>query len=178
VTARAYVLGRFDGEHDLLEAAARLRVIGFQDLDLHSPYPLEGADEALALTPSRIPAIAFAGAISGASLAYLVQWWCNAVDWPLNIGNRPAHATLSFVPITFEVAILFSALSIFFSLMATFRFPQPYHPLFEEDAFRTATVDGFWLSVAIADPSLETALVRRRMESLGASRVSLVEHAP
>ena len=64
----------------------------------------------------------------------------NVVDFPINIGNRPPHSPPAFIPITFELAVLLGGLSAFLgSLLGLFKFPTPYHPLFESENFRRAS---------------------------------------
>jgi hypothetical protein len=168
-----YVLGEFSGDRALLDAARVLRAEGITNLDLHSPYPIPGAEEALGLRRSTVPVIALIGGVTGAITGYLLQWYTVGFDWPLNVGNRPPHSPPAFVPVTFEVGVLVSALTIFFGLLfAYFRFPRVYHPVFEVEAFRSASIDGLWLSAAVPDGRGEaTAAALRR---LGASQVSVV----
>jgi hypothetical protein len=171
-----YVLGEFPAPGPLLAALRTLRAEGLTALDAHSPYPLHGAEEALGLPPSRVPWMAFAAGLSGAAVGYLMQWFFNAVDYPLNVGNRLAHSPPANIPITFEVTILFTALSLFFGLLVFFfRFPRPHHPVFELEAFRSATTHGFWLSLEL--PGADEAGAARwkgRLQELGGQNVALV----
>lgn len=172
----SYVLGEFPEEQALLAAARALREKGHTGLDLHSPYPLHGADEALGLKRSTVPIVALVGGVSGALLGYLLQWYTVAHDWPLNVGNRPPHSGPAFIPVTFELGVLFAALAIFVGLLAGyFGFPRVHHPVFEVEAFRSATIDALWLSAAVAPADAEpvAAELRRR----GARQVSIVEEA-
>lgn len=168
-----YVLGSFADDHALLAAARQLRAEGTTDLDLHTPYPVHGAEEALGLRRSTVPLVALIAGVTGAASGYLLQWYTVGFDWPLNVGNRPPHSPPAFVPVTFELGVLFSALAIFFGLLfAYFRFPRVYHPVFEVEAFRSASIDGMWLSAAVpADRADATVAALRR---LGAQDVSTV----
>ena len=169
----AYVLGEFADDRAILEAARALRAEGRSSLDLHTPYPVHGAEEALGLRRSTVPVVALVGGLTGATLGYLLQWYTVGFDWPLNVGNRPPHSPPAFVPVTFELGVLAAALTIFFGLLfAYFRFPRVYHPLFEVEAFRSASIDGLWLSAAVADDRAEE--VAAALRRLGASEVSLV----
>ncbi len=169
-----YVLGEFSRDRELLEAARALRAEGVTGLDLHSPYPIHGADEALGLRRSTVPIIALIGGLTGAITGYLLQWYTVGFDWPLNVGNRPPHSPPAFVPVTFELGVLVSALTIFFGLLfAYFRFPRVYHPVFEVEAFRSASIDGLWLSAAVADDRAEG--VAASFRRLGAGQVSVVQ---
>jgi hypothetical protein len=170
---RAYVLGEFAEEGALLEAARILRGKGVTGLDLHSPYPVHGAEEALGLRRSTVPLVALVAGVTGAVSGYLLQWWTVGVDWPLNVGNRPPHSPPAFIPVTFELGVLFAALSIFLGLLfAYFRFPRVHHPVFEVEEFRSASIDRLWLSAAVA--RTEADGVAGELRRLGARSVSVV----
>ena len=78
-----------------------------------------------------------------------MQWFMVGVDWPINVGGRPPHSPPAFIPVTFELGVLFAALSIFFGLFVLWGMPRLHHPVFEVEAFRSASVDGLWLSAAV-----------------------------
>lgn len=169
-----WILGEFQTPSALLKAVAQLRSEGHQALDTYSPFPLHGSSESLGLPKSRIPMIALMGGLIGATAGYLVQWLTNGVDWPLNVGGRPPHSAPVFIPITFESGVLFSALSIFFGLWLILKLPQPYHPVFESEAFRTASTSRFWLSLESEADDLRTRKLVERLQKLGALQVSVV----
>jgi hypothetical protein len=169
------VLGEFESGDALLAAARALREAGVTQIDLHSPYALEGADEALGLARSRVPLWTLVGGLTGASLGYLTQLYCNAVDFPLNVGGRPPHAPPSFVPITFELGVLFAAFGTLLSMLAACGFPRPYHASQKVDAFRSATLDGFWMTLLAPQGRDQAEALHRRLIGLGARHVTLVE---
>jgi hypothetical protein len=109
-----------------------------------------------------------------------MQWGFNASLYPLNVGNRLAHSPLANVPITFELAILFTALTLFFGLVLLFfRLPRLHHPVFEVEAFRSATTHGYWVSVELPRADVQgTRRVRERLEQLGGVNVAVVEEGP
>ncbi len=171
---KAWVLGEFGEEAALLAAARALRArrTGAQ-LDLHSGYPIHGAAEALGLRRSTVPIVALVAGVTGAITGYLLQWYTVAYDWPLNVGNRPPHSAPAFIPVTFELGVLFSALSIFVGLLFGYcRFPRVHHPVFEVEAFRSATIDRLWLSAEVDAPEAEA--VATDLRGLGARQVSIV----
>jgi len=172
---KAYVLGEFEREAGLLEAARALRTREEVPLhlDIHSPYPLHGADEALGLRRSTVPLVALVGGVTGAVTGYGIQWYMAAYDWPLNVGNRPPHSAPAFIPVTFELGVLFAALSIFLGLLfAYFRFPRVHHPVFEVEAFRSASIDALWLSAEVDGKDADR--VAADLRGLGARHVSIV----
>lgn len=171
-----YVVAEFAEERALLAAARALRGQGLAELDLHSPVPLHGADEALGLRRSAVPRIALGAGLVGAASGYLMQWWMVGVDFPINVGNRPPHSPPAFIPITFELGVLLAALGIFLGLFALWGLPRLHHPVFEVEAFRSASVDGLWLSAAVAPDRAEAVVAELR--GLGARQVEVVEDSP
>jgi len=131
------------------------------------------ADEALGLRRSTVPLVALVAGVTGAVSGYALQWWTVGVAWPLNVGNRPPHSAPAFIPVTFELGVLFAALSIFLGLLfAYFRFPRVHHPVFEVEAFRSASIDALWLSAEV--DAAEADGVARELRGLGARQVSIV----
>ncbi len=167
-----WILGEFRTEGALLAAARRLRELHPGTIDIHSPAPVHGADEALGLRKSRVPLFALLGGLLGAATGYGLQWWMVGVNWPINVGNRPPHSPPAFVPITFELGVLFSSLTIFFGILLLFGFPRLHHPVFQVESFRTASIDGLWVSVR-TDASAAASLAEE-MKRLGAAQVTVV----
>ncbi|WP_242345642.1 DUF3341 domain-containing protein [Anaeromyxobacter terrae] len=173
---KAYVLGEFEREQPLYEAARTLRAHGHEQLDIHSPYPLHEADHALGLKRSTVPIVALVAGVTGALTGYLLQWYTVGHDWPLNVGNRPPHSAPAFIPVTFELGVLFAALAIFVGLLGGyFGFPRTHHPVFEVEAFRSASIDGLWLSAEVEGKDAEG--VAQELRRLGARNVSIVPEA-
>ena len=172
---KRYVVAEFAAEAPLLAAARALRAEGQAEVDLHSPVPLHGSDEALGLKRSIVPRLALGAGLVGATSGYLMQWFMVGIAWPFNVGGRPPHSAPAFIPVTFELGILFAALTIFFGLFKLWGMPRLHHPVFEVEAFRSASVDGLWLSTAVAPEVAEPTAARLR--SLGALQVEIVEDA-
>ncbi len=168
----SHVLAEFADERALFAAARRLRELGHERLDAHSPYPLHGADEALGLPKSRVPLIALVGGVGGAITGYLMQTWMNGVDFAINVGNRLPHAPPANIPITFEMGVLGASIFIVVGLFALCGFPRTHHPVFEAEGFRTASVDGLWLSAEV-EPG-QAAGVAEELTRLGGRQVAAV----
>lgn len=137
----------FADEERLLRALAALRDAPEVRAEVYGPAPLPAADRLLGRRGSRIaPAVLVAG-LGGAGLGYLVQWWCNAVAYPLNVGAFPPHAPPSFIPIAFETGILCGGIAAFVGVLVACRLPRPWHPLDEVPGFERATVDRWFLAL-------------------------------
>lgn len=169
-----WILGEFSTSEALLKAAEHLRSRRSETIETYSPYPISGSSAALRLKKSKVPILALVGGLGGASFGYLVQLLTNAVDWPINVGGRPPHSAPAFVPITFESGVLLSSFFIFFGLWAILRLPQPYHPAFDVDGFRSASSHGFWLSIE-AEPTGPQVVedLSRELRALGAVQIAV-----
>jgi hypothetical protein len=173
--AHTLVLGEFPTAHSSVEAITCLRQKGFSELELHSPYPVPEAYDALGLKRSIMPFIMLIGGLSGACTAVLMQWFCNAYDYPLIIGGKPLVSWPAYVPILFELTVLFASLSGFIGLWALIGLPRPYHPVFEVPHFESSTLDGFWVSITTEAGELEVARAKSALEGLGAKRIDAVQ---
>ncbi|MBF5042282.1 DUF3341 domain-containing protein [Aggregicoccus sp. 17bor-14] len=169
----SWVLAEFPTPTALVEATNTVRLKGYTNLDTYSPYPLHGGSEALGLPRSKVPLIALTGAMTGLITAFAMQTYMNTFDYPINVGGRPLFSLPSWFPIMFELTVLISALSIVFGLFGLSRLPQPYHPVFENEAFRSASTHGYWLSVGHATGTDATE-VMNQLTALGATQVSVV----
>ena len=171
---RRYVLGEFNQPELCVDAVRKLRESGVDGLDAYSPFPLHGIDQALGLPRSKVPLVALTGGVLGALGGYFMQAWMNGVNWPINVGNRPPHGFWTNIPITFESGVLIAVLSIFFSsIFYFFGLPRPYHPVFESEQFRTASLDAFWVSIETREQE-PVAELEKKLRDTGARRVHTV----
>ena len=160
------VMAEFDSPEALLEAAKRAHGEGYRRLDAFSPLPIEGLAEAVGFHRSGLPAIVLVGALIGCCSGYLLQYWGMAVNYPLNIGGRPYNSWPAFVPITFELTILFAALSCVFGLLALNGLPTPYHPVFNAPRFELASRDRFFLVIKARDRKFNREQIKQFLAEL------------
>ena len=169
------LLGEFDDPDRIVEAVRRLRAAGYRRLDAYSPYPVENLAEALGHRFNLVPLLTLGGGVSGGAIGYLLQYWVSAIHYPINVGGRPLNSWPSFIPITFELAILFAALAAGLGMLALNRLPQPYHPVFNVPAFVRASQDRFFLLVEARDSRFDAHDTALMLVGLGALRV---HHVP
>jgi hypothetical protein len=105
------VIGYFEDPDTLLQATKKVRDARYQNFDAFTPYPVHGLEAAQGLQRSPIPYITFIAGLTGGCLGFLLQFWTSAVDWPLIVGGKPYNSWPAFIPITFELTILFAALA-------------------------------------------------------------------
>ena len=122
-----------------------LRDKGYRELDAHTPYSTEVVRSALELPSSPLPIFILACAVVGAGLAYLLQWWLVAFLYPVNVGGRPAHMPLAFVPITFEMGVLFAAFGAVFGVLVAGRLLRLWDPVFTKDTYESLqSIKGYY----------------------------------
>lgn len=150
--------GSFEREEDLLAAVARVRAQGWRIVDVYVPYPVHGLDRALGLKPSRLPWAAFICGLLGTLLALAFQFWASAIDWPINVGGRPWNSLPAFVPVTFEMMVLFAGLGIVAAFLFACRLFPGKKPAIK---FAGATDNQFVLMVQERDSTFDTDLAEQ-----------------
>jgi hypothetical protein len=168
---RSGVMAEFDSPEALERAYDRLEDAGYTRLESWTPYGVRGLVKRL--PPSLVPWIMLGAGLFGAGFGYVVQWWCNARDFPIDVGGRPFNSAPAFIPITFESGVLFASVTGFFAMLAFCGFPRLHHPVFAIEGFERASVDRFWIGIDEADPRFDDRLPAQLAE-LGALRCERV----
>ena len=170
------VMAQFDNPDDVLAAAKAAFAAGYRKLDAYSPLPVHGLADAIGYKRTRLPWLVFCMGIVGAIAGYRLCYWVSVIDYPLNIGGRPFHSGPSFIPVTFELTILFSAMTSAFGMLIANGLPQPYHPVFNVANFARASSDLFFLCIEAEDEKFDMEETTRFLQSLNPQEVSQVEN--
>jgi hypothetical protein len=169
------VIAEFESPAALIEAARQAREAGYRRMDAYTPYPIEELAHALALPRTKLPVLVLAGGALGCATGLAMQWFATAVHYPLNVGGRPLASWPSYVPITFELTVLFAAIAAVLGMLALNGLPMPYHPVFSVPRFALASRDRFFLCIESADPLFDAEKTKAFLASLGAREVTEVE---
>jgi hypothetical protein len=167
---RPGLLAEFTAPERMVKALRELRAAGYTYLDAFTPCPVQGVEEAIGLRRSKLPWYVLVAGLTGAGFAYGFQLWIQ-YDYPINLGGRPLHSALAFVPITFETGVLFAATTVWLTLLALTRLPRLWHPVFEVEGFERATIDRYWIAVGAEDGELDRERTSDQLHALGAERV-------
>ncbi|HVT79258.1 MAG TPA: DUF3341 domain-containing protein [Phycisphaerae bacterium] len=146
------VAGEFDTPEALLSAAREAASEGYTRMEGYSPFVVEGLAEAVGYRRSPIAAITLIAGMLGAATGFGMCWYAFAVYYPLNIGGRPHNSWPAWIPITFELTVLFAALSAAIGMLALNGLPRLNHPVFEIPSFGRASRDRFFLVLEARDP--------------------------
>jgi len=169
------VLAEFATTTDLFHACERVRDAGFTRWDAHTPFPVHGLEGAMGVRRSKLPWIVLAMGLTGAASGFGLQWWVHASAYPLVISGKPYLAWPAYIPITFELGVLFAALGAVFGMLALNRLPMHHHPLFRSKVFERVSDDAFFISIESWDPRFDATDTGKLLESLGARSVELLE---
>lgn len=169
------LMAEFDSPQTLLDAAHAVRRAGYTKTDAFSPMPIHGLAEALGFHESIIPKVVLGGGIMGMLGGYGLQYWTSVIQMPQNIGGRPYHAWVAFIPPAYETTILLAALSCFGALIYLCGLPRPYHPVFNVPRFSMATSDRFFLVIKDKDPKFSLEGTRDFLQGLNATEVVSVD---
>ena len=171
------LLGIFDDERAVVGAIEAARGERLRIVDVYAPYAVHGLDRVLGLKRSRLSLVCLIGGALGAILKLWFEIWTAAVDWPVNVGGKPWNSLPAFVPITFEVMVLFAGLSTVAAFLIVSRLrpgkqARLIHPRITDDRFA--------LLIEETDASFDVERVRRLLEAHGAVEVTelLAEEVP
>jgi hypothetical protein len=168
------LLAEFPNPGALLDAAKATREAGYRFYDTHSPFPIHGMDRAMGLSNSKVGLWTLGGGVTGLALATWMQWWMQAVDYPLNISNKPTFAVEPAVPIMFELTVLLASLGTAAGMLLMNGLPRPYNPIFNSDRFARVTDDAFFLYLAASDPRYDARGAADFLTGLGATHVETI----
>jgi hypothetical protein len=168
------LLAEFATADALLDAVHRVHEAGYRQVEAFSPFPVEGLADAIGFHSHRVPLLTFLGGVVGGLGGYLMQWYAAAVDYPINVGGRPLHSWPSFIPITFELAVLGAALFAAFGMLALNGLPRLSHPLFTVPEFELASRNRFFLCLRADEPGFDDEQARQLLNELEPLKISEV----
>jgi hypothetical protein len=169
------MLARFADPAALIRVAAAMRKAGYRRFDAHSPFPIHGMERAMGVRRSPLPWIVLGGGLVGFACGLGLQVWINVFDYPLVTSGKPFLSLPAFIPVTFELTVLFSAFAAIGGMLLLNILPMLYHPLLKSRNFARATSDGFFISVEARDPLFDAERTREFLESLGGKNVELLK---
>lgn len=163
----------FDSPTMLVEVAKRLREWGFLHFEAYTPYPIKELDEIIPST-NFVPFMTLSGGIAGALTAQIMMYYVAAYEYPINVGGRPLNSWPAFIPITFELTVLFASLAAFFGMLWQAGLPLLHHPVFNLKSFARTSSDRFFLIIESSE-FVHREERREALNELGALSIQEVE---
>lgn len=168
------VMGEYDNVDTLMAACRRIRDAGYTKTDAYTPFPVHGIDTALGIKPTILPWIALIGGVTGTCTALAMQIWMNAIDYPYIISGKPYISLPAFMPVAFELTILFAAFGTFFGMWALNGLPRFSNPVFTDPRFDRATDDKFFLYVDAKDEKFDRGTIEAMFSETGSEYIAPV----
>ena len=169
-------MAEFEDPTALVEATRRTYDEGYRVFDSYSPFPIHETFAAMHIEDRRVPLFVLGGGIAGMLTGLALQAWVSAVAYPLNVGGRPYLSWPMFIPVTFELTILFASFAAVFGMFILNGLPMPYHPVFNVARFAEhASQDRFFLAIEATDPKFNYQATRAFLQGLGAREINDVE---
>jgi Protein of unknown function (DUF3341) len=106
------LFGLYNDEEDLLKAVKKAGKQHLDIWDVFTPFPVHGLDPLLGLEESRLHRAGFWYGLTGTATAFLFMTWAFVKDWPIVFGNKPYWSAPAFIPVTFELTVLFAAIGM------------------------------------------------------------------
>jgi len=166
---KEFLFGIFTDESKLLKAVRRLRSEGFEIRDVLTPYAVHGLDDAMGLRRSRLAVVTFIAGLTGLILSMAFQFWTSTVDWPVNVGGKPVNSTLAFLPVSFEITVLFGGLATVLAFFLRTRLRPGAKAVLLEQGI---TNDRFVIVLERKDASFEETRARALLREGGAEAIT------
>ncbi len=155
------VVAEYTSVDTLLSACRRVRDAGYEKTDAFTPFPVHGIDKALGIKPTVLPWIVLGAGLTGTATALVMQIWMNTIDYPYIISGKPFLSLPAFMPVAFELTVLFASFGAFFGMWALNGLPKFSNPVFTDPRFDRVTDDRFFLYIDSKDDQFERGGVEK-----------------
>lgn len=158
------LLAEFTDVDSTVRAARTLRDAGYTCFDVHSPFPIHGIDTHMGIKPTILPWLVLGGGLTGMISGILLTGWTMGVDYQYFISGKPLFSWPAFIPVIFEMTILFAALTAVFGMLLLNRLPMLYNPLLKHPRFARVTNDRFLVIVGTDDSKFDEPETARLLQ--------------
>jgi mono/diheme cytochrome c family protein len=170
------VLGIFDSARLLMEAIPKVKGKVAGRLEAYTPHPIHGMDKALGLRKSPVGGMVFVMGVVGAISAIAFELWTSGVDYPLITAGKPPFSWEAFVPILFEVTVLFACFASGLGMLLLLnRLPQFRHPMLRSASMPLLTRDKYGLEVKPDGNEQDSEKIAAILKEAGAKTVEVLE---
>ena len=161
----------------IYHAAEKVNAAGYRWFDCLVPFPVHGLDRAMGVKMTILPILVFFGGLTGLIVACSLQIFTNSLEidlWAIvpivgyqfDVSGKPLLGQAAFVPVAFELTVLFSALTAVFGTLILNKLPMFYHPALKHPALARATDDRFFLVIEARDPKFVRSEVEAFLKTL------------
>ena len=166
-----FVVGNFYDEQVLFPAVKQVRKSGYKIHDVYTPFPIHGLDAAMGLRDTSLHTAGFIYGITGTTVAFSFITCVFTTDWPMNIGGKPFFSLPAWIPIMFELTVLFAAVG----MVLTFCYLCQLAPFVKKDHFNPRSTDDTFVMAIEANSKTNVEEVIQFLQSVGAQDVVVTE---
>lgn len=166
---KKFVVGSFDDEAVLFPAVKKVRRAGYKIHEVFTPFPIHGLDKAMGLRDTSLHTAGFIYGITGTVTALGFISWALAIDWQLNFGGKPFFSLPAWIPIIFELTVLFAAVG----MVLTFCYLCQLAPFVKKDHFNPRSTDDLFIMALECTDKTNEAEAITFLTSLGAKDVKV-----
>ena len=165
------LMAEFDSAQGIVDASIKAVAAGYSKMEAYTPIPIEELNDIIHKKRTILPKLVLFMAFCGMATGFTLQYWASTIAYPMNVGGRPLATWPSFVIPSYELTILFSALTAAIGMIALNGLPQPYHPVFNVERFSLASSDKFFLVIEAEDVHFAVEQTGTFLQGLGAKGV-------
>nr|WP_146535802.1 quinol:electron acceptor oxidoreductase subunit ActD [Rubripirellula reticaptiva] len=158
----------------LMAACRKVRDAGYTKTDAFAPFAVHGIDKALGIKPTKLPWIVLCCGLTGTATGLLMQIWMNGIDYPYIISGKPFISLPAFIPVAFELTILFASFGAFFGMWALNGLPKFSNPVFTDPRFDRVTDDRFFVYIDSTDEKYNQSSVEKLFGETGSEYIQSV----
>ncbi len=168
MAVKKYAVGVYNDEKVLFPAVQQIKTKGYKIHDVYTPFAVHGLDEALGYKQSGLHVAGFIYGITGTCTALGFMGWIFTTDWPQNFGGKPHFPLPAFIPITFELTVLFAAVG----MVLTFCYLCQIMPGVKKHLFHNRqTDDKFVMAIEVDDNNAKE--VENALRNTGAEETNI-----
>jgi len=162
------LVASFGDEKDIIGATRAAKEAGYEIVDVYTPFAVHGLDKAMGLRPSRLPWICLGLGLTGAIAKLWYQIWTSATSWPVNVGGKPLSSVPAFVPVTFEIMVLFAGVGTVLAFFFVSRLRPGRAP---NVLYDRATNDKFVLVLLQNDAAFNVSKVQKLFQKFHVEKI-------
>jgi hypothetical protein len=170
----------------IYHAAEKVHAAGYKWFDCQVPFAVHGLDRAMGVKMTILPILVFFGGLTGLIAACVLQIFTNSLEidiWALlpvvgyqfDVSGKPLLGPAAFVPVAFEMTVLFASLTAVFGTLFLNKLPMFFHPTLKHPALVRATDDRFYLIIEARDPKFSRDEVEAFLQTLDPETVIALE---
>ncbi len=169
MSVKKFIVGNFYDEEVLFPAVKKVRRAGYKIHDVYTPFPIHGLDKEMGLKDTSLHVAGFIYGITGTATAVSFITWALAVDWQINFGGKPFFSLPAWIPVTFELTVLFAAVG----MVLTFCWLCQLAPFVKKDHFNPRSTDDTFVMALECTANTNEEEGIAFLKSAGASEVTV-----